>query len=220
MKRLLVLLALVVVVLPLVTVQIIPTDCPQPYVFQARILEKLEEVPFPRGEGGLRYFLVEQIKGDAPDDKFVALICSSYTRGSSTMNFEIDEELWMQGALMTPEAFYGEQYLFFDDYSSLYIRQVKNKGFWPDQLTELRILYRSPFTSFYYMPYAFLYPFVAEGRDWLRTYVFVIARAALVVLAVFFLIKNRHKKQSLALIALTYSLLAMALTIPILTDMY
>jgi len=212
MKRLLILLALAIVVLPLVTVQIIPTDCPQPYVFQARILEKLG------GEGGLRYFLVEQIKGDAPDDKFVVLISSSYTRGSSSMNFEIDEELWMQGELMTQEVFYGKQYLFFDDYSELYISQVKNKGFWPDQLTELRILYLSPFTSFFDVPYAFLYPFVGEGG--LRTYVFVIARAALVVSAVFFLIKNRHKKQSLALIALTYSLLAMALTIPTLTGMY
>jgi len=214
MKRLLILLALAIVVLPLVTVQIIPTDCPQPYVFQARILEKLG------GEGGFRYFLVEQIKGDAPDDKFVVLISSSYTRGSSSMNFEIDEELWMQGKLMTQEVFYGEQYLFFDDYSELYIRQVKNKGFWPDQLTELRILYLSPFTSFGYVPYAFLYPFGAEGSDWLRTYVFVIARAALVISAVFFLIKNRHKKQNLALIALTYSLLAIALMIPTLTDMY
>jgi hypothetical protein len=51
-------LAVAIVVLPLVTVQIIWTDTPsQPFVFQARILEKLEEVPFPGGKGGSSVFL-------------------------------------------------------------------------------------------------------------------------------------------------------------------
>jgi hypothetical protein len=149
------------------------------------------------------------------------MISSSYTRGSSTKTFEIGDELWMQGDLMTPEVFFGEQYLFFDDYSEVDVRQVKDRGFWPDQLTELRILYLSPFTSFYHVPVVFFYQFfIARLQGSLRTNVYVIAGAALLISAVFFLIKNRHKKHNLALIALTYSLLAMALTIPLLTDMY
>ena len=208
-----IILMVAILLFPLLVIQIIPTDSPEPYIFQARFNELLGETM----DGKLRYYLVEFIDGISPSPEFVVTIDLDYSRGSSTENIEKDRELWMQGSLMTPEIYYGEQYLFFD-IPQLYIRQIKNGVLWPDQLTELRILYLSPVNSLL-SPVHLPFYLISEEFS-LVGFLVLIGKTAIVVLTGYLTIKRCTEWRFIIKILLAYALLAIIFTIPVLTDLY
>ena len=208
-----IILTVAILLFPLVFVQIVPTDSPEPYIFQAKFNELLGETM----GGKLRYYSVESIDGISPSPEFVVTIDLDYSRGSSTESIEKDRELWMQGSLMTPEIYFGEQYLFFD-LPQLYIRQIKNSILWPDQLTELRILYLSPVNSLLSPIQLPFYLFSEEFS--LVGFLVLIGKTAIVVSTGYLSMKNRTEWRSVIKIMLTYALLAIIFTVPVLTDLY
>ena len=208
-----IILTVAILLFPLVFVQIVPTDSPEPYIFQARFNELLGETMC----GKLRYYSVESIDGISPSPEFVVTIDLDYSRGSSTESIEKDRELWMQGSLMTPEIYFGEQYLFFD-LPQLYIRQIKNSILWPDQLTELRILYLSPVNSLL-SPIQLPFYLISEEFS-LVGFLVLIGKTAIVVSTGYLAMKNRTEWRFVIKIMLTYALLAIIFTVPVLTDLY
>lgn len=212
-KAALIMLVLLFIGLPLLIVYLIPTDSPEPYVFKARLTEKLGETL----QGKLRYFLAEEIEGNAPAATFVVTIDTAFTRRSCRLELEESQRAWMQGSVMTPDVYYGEQYLFFG-YPQLYIRQVKTGALWPDQVTGLRILYLSPFAAFLSPWYVFSYPFMEEFPP--GYYLLMIAQSVLIVAMVVYCVKRRPSGRRLALVLLSYGIIVMLTTIPMLTDLY
>jgi len=79
-KAALVVLAVLFTGLPFVVVHLIPTDSPEPYVFRARLAEKLGETL----QGKLRYFLAEEMEGRAPARTFVVTIDSAVHQNEFT----------------------------------------------------------------------------------------------------------------------------------------
>jgi hypothetical protein len=206
-------LMFILLLFPIVVVQIVPTDSPEPYVFQARFNELLGETM----NGKLRYYKVSHMDGASPSLEFVVTIVLDYTRGANEEVISEGRELWMQGSFMTPEIYYGEQYLFFD-FPQIYVRQIKNGVLWPDQLTELRILYLSPFSSLLSPIYLTMYIFSEEFR--VIGLLVLAGKTVLVASTGYLAFKKRNEWLYLSQIILVYALLAIALTVPILTDLY
>jgi hypothetical protein len=202
-----------VFVFPLLVVQIIPTDSPQPYVFQARFNGLLGETM----NGKLRYYMVGHVDGISPSPDFVVTVDLDYSRGASAERIGEGRELWMQGSLMTPEIYYGEQYLFFD-LPQLYISQIKNGVLWPDQLTELRLLYLSPVNSLLSPLQLPLYAFTEEFS--LMGLLVLLGKTALMVSTGYLAYKRRHERRFLIKIIFAYMLLAIIITVLVLTDLY
>jgi len=213
LKIAILLLIIAIILVPLLVVQIIQTDSPQQYVFKSRIIEKLDETL-----NGIQYSLVEHIEGSSPETEFVVATDRPYSRGLSKVNLEKGQELWMQGKLMTRDTFGGEEYPYFGR-PQIYVSQIKDRGFWPDQITELRLLYRSPITSPLAPVYLWFFLFSGEGA-FLRPFLVLIAQTISIFAAIFLVVKNRKKPWNLVLILLSYAFLVMILTIPILTDLY
>jgi len=69
--------------LPLIIVHVYPTDSPQTYVFEGRVIEKLGETL----EGKLRYYQVKLIQGNVPAEEFVITVDDSYTRGGQSPDY-------------------------------------------------------------------------------------------------------------------------------------
>jgi hypothetical protein len=206
-------LLVAVFLFPLLVVQIIPTDSPEPYVFQVRFNGLLGETM----NGKLRYYIVGHVEGISPSPEFVVTIDLDYSRGTSSERIGEGRVLWMQGSLMTHEIYYGEQYLFFD-LPQLYISQIKNGVLWPDQLTELRVLYMSPVNSLLSPLQLPLYAFTEEFS--LMGLLVLWGKTALVVSTGYLAYKRRHERRFLIKIILAYMLLAIILTVPVLTDLY
>ncbi|MFW6150046.1 MAG: hypothetical protein ACOC6A_00760 [Chloroflexota bacterium] len=212
-RRALAALVLFGLLCPLAVVQFIPTDSPQPYVFDALIQEELAQ----SNNGELTFLLVEWVAGKAPAQEFVVTISRSYTRGESGLSFRPGEQIWMQGTLMDPETYYGEQYLFFGR-PQVYVRQVKDGLLWPDQKTELRILYLSPVHSL-------SSPVVAAQLP--RSEEFAPGRFAVALLkslviggTAVYLVRFRRDPMNACLTLAGYACLMMVLTILVLTDLY
>jgi len=182
-------------------------------MFKVQISEKLDETL----NGKLQYFLVELFEGGAPATEFVVLIDSAYTRGYSNIKLEPIQEFWGLGNLMTPEIYFGDQYLFFG-LPQLYVWQIKGTIFWPDQATELKLLYRAPVASLLAPILVMFYPTVEEFT--LSNYLAIIVQTIVLAATIVLLIKNRHEKESIVRILLVYVLLTMSFTIPLLKDMY
>jgi hypothetical protein len=212
-KNVIVVLLLAVMVVPVGIVQVIPTDSPQPYVFQARIRQKLDETL----QGQLQYFLVDRISGEAPAAEFVVLIDQAYSRGYTNVKFEVDQEFWGQGSLMTPEVFYGEQYLFFE-HPQIYVSQIKGSLLWPDQVTELKILYLAPLTSILAPLYMVRYPFMEEFT--LTNYLTILVQTLVLAATIVLIIKKRENPEAIVTILLAYALVTIIVIIPMLTDLY
>lgn len=212
-KVVFILLILAIVILPLVIVQVIPTDNPEPYIFKFQISRKLDETL----NGKLQYFLVERLEGAALAHEFVVCIDRTYTRGFSNVQLNKSLKYWGQGSLMIPSDYPGEGYLFFDQ-PQIYVRQLKGTLFWPDQVTELKLLYQAPITRLIVPVFVVLFPFMEEFT--LRSYLSVIAQTVIIVATIVLLIKNRDKKENIVIILLVYTLLTMIVTIPVLTDLY
>ena len=209
-------LMLACLVLPLVTVQFtlkdIETD-PQSYMFEAQISEKLDETL----NGHLQYFRVELLEGEAPASEFVVLIDRTYTRGYSNIKLELNQEFWGLGNLMTPEIYFGGQYLFFG-LPQLHVWQIKGTIFWPDQGTELKLLYRAPIASLLAPMLVVFYPTVEEFT--LSNYVAILAQTIVLAATIVLLIKNRQDKERIIEILLLYVFLTLIFTIPLLKDLY
>jgi hypothetical protein len=206
-------LALLVIGIPIGVVQLLPTDAPEPFVFEATVDAKVGQSVNDQ----LWYFDTHAVRGSYPGSDTVVAIDRSYTRGASPEEIVQGSTYWFQGGLMTPDVFYGEQYLFFGK-PEVYVRQVKNGLLWPDQITELRVLYLSPLTTLA-TPVAI--PFLVRS-DPLSASVWAVllARLALVVVLVVLVVHGARKKQGLLLPLLGYATLAMALSVPILGDLY
>jgi len=207
------LLLLAIIILPLVVVHVIPTDNPEPYVFKFQIRQKLDETL----NGKLQYFLVERLEGTAPATEFVVCIDRTYTRGFSNVRLNKSQQYWGQGSLMTPANYPGEEYLFFNQ-PQIYIRQLKGTLFWPDQITELKLLYQAPITRLITPVFVVLFPFMEEFT--LRSYLSIIAQTVVIVATIVLLIKKRDEKENIVIILLIYTLFTMVVTILVLTDLY
>jgi hypothetical protein len=203
------------IVTPLIVIQIIPTDSPQPYVSKVAIVDKLDETL----NGKLQYYLVEHVEGSSPSQEFVITMDVPYSRGMEKVSLDPGQSVWVQGSLMSREGFYGEHYLFFDK-PQIYVRQAKQALLWPDQVTELKILYTSP------IGLLVGFSLILVTGNWLREGNPLINSLVIIEYVGFFLttaillIKNRKNRTNLALILLGYAWLAVLLAIPGLTNSY
>ena len=205
-------LFIAIIIIPLITIQLIPTDAPEPYTAKVIIQEDLGS----SASGKLRYLLVENIEGTAPP-QFVAALDTAYTRGLDKISLPAGKELWIQGSLMTRDIFYGAEYLFFD-YPQIYVRQIKERGLWPDQITELRIMYAAPITNLSSVVTVWMFPHFEEFSS--TTFAVLITQAAVAIAAIVSALKRRKNNWQLILIILSYAVAMMLLTIPLLTDLY
>jgi len=201
-----------IIIIPLIVIKIIPSDSPAQYNCKAAILEDFGSSL----EGKLKYYLVRNIEGVSPP-QFVATLDTPYTRGLSSIALTTGKEVWMQGNIMTRDVFYGEQYLFFD-YPQIYVRQIKESGLWPDQKTELRIMYSAPLINASSLISVWIFPFIEEFSP--ATFAVLIAQATTVAAAIILFIKRRRNNRHIILIILSYAVVMILLAIPLLTDLY
>ncbi len=195
---------------PLLAVNIDPDQ--SSYVFRAEVSEKIIQT----AGGKLEYFYAENIEGTAPADNLVIVTDKGgYTRGE----IREGENAWLQGDLMDEETYFGEQYLFFGK-PQIYVSQVKKGLFWPDQKTEARILYESPFSSFASLLFVWAFPFMEEFS--LLPFLVLVFKTILVVAVSVLMTRSARKRdpKRLLLLFLAYSLAAMALTLPVLRNFY
>ena len=206
-------LVLAVILVPLVVVQIIPTDSPAPYLFLARFENHLGT----SSNESLTYHEVNVLQGEAPAMTVVVALDRNYTRGFSSDVTSAGTELWMQGSLMTRDIYYGEQYLFFGP-PQIYVSQLKSGTFWPDQIAELRVLYLSPVTTTF-APIQI--PFLLRSDSLsARTIGTLLARCAFLIATIIFVARRPLGPAAFLPGLLTYALVAMLLTLPVLTDLY
>ncbi|MBN1856163.1 MAG: hypothetical protein JW846_04345 [Dehalococcoidia bacterium] len=206
-------IAATTVLLPLIVVPLIPSDSVSPYSFEATLTSQLGQ----SSNEQLVYYEAQVAQGEAPADIVVVALDLNYTRGLDDVAHETGSTGWFRGSLMTPEVFYGEQYLFFG-IDEVYVSQVKTGVFWPNQVTELRILYLSPLTTVF-APIQI--PFILRS-DSLSSRIIgtLLARCALLFATAIFVRRRRSETASVLLILLIYAVIAMLLTLPIIGDLY
>ena len=180
-------LTLAYLLIPVITIIIIPTDTPQPYMYEAEIIEKLGETM----GGKLRYYHVSTIQGTSLDTEFVAAIDEDYTRGAVAVSLADGEKVWMQGDIMTPEIFYGDQYL--------------------------PLLYGSPATTLL-APVSTVIALL-EGVPGLVLAVYAF-KSVLLAASGYYMLKYRSNEQQVILVFGVYCVLAMVSSIPILGELY
>ncbi|MFW6102740.1 MAG: hypothetical protein ACOC7M_00435 [Chloroflexota bacterium] len=206
-------LVAVIIVLPLVIVQLIPTDAPMEHVFQAAVQEELGR----SSDSKLVYYSVDALQGSYPANDLVIAIDRAYTRGAAPEDIQTGGTYWFQGSIMTPEVFYGEQYLFFDR-PQVYTRQVKAGIMWPDQWNGLRELYLSPVTA---LAAPIQLPLLVRSEEMSALSMAVLlARLALIILLVVLVVRRLRRKQDILVPLLLYAVAAILVTVPILTDLY
>ena len=198
---------------PLATVQLIPTDTTEPYVFRARIAAYLGE----SSNSQILYFRADTLDDAAPAQALVIALDRSYSRGMNPSHVVPGFEAWFQGGPMTPDIFYGEQYLFFG-LPQIYVRQVKSGLLWPDQWSELRVLYLSPAETLA-APVQIPFLLRSDGVT-LRVIAVMLARCALIAATAVTIFRRRLRGSMLLAALLCYALAAMLLTVPILGDLY
>jgi hypothetical protein len=116
---------------------------------------------------------------------------------------------------MTPDVFYGDQYLFFGR-PQVYVSQVKTTLFWPSQIHRLETLYLSPFVTVASVYWVWMLPYAEEYS--LSSWLLVIARFVLLVVAVAAALLWRRRRHAwtpgLIWVVGIYVLLAVALAVP------
>ena len=197
--------------LPILVVLVYPTDSPQPYVFEARVIEKLGESL----EGKLRFYMVERIQGSTPAEIFVITIDDPYTRGGQSPDY-LGSYIWMMGDNMTREVYYGEQYLFFG-LPQLYISQVRTGWLWPDQVIGLTILYGSPATSLF-APISLLMSL--NGEVTVLGLSVLGFKTILIAVTAYLMDRGRKKEGYRTMIILVYCILSILSTAVILGELY
>jgi len=211
--QVLALLAATFLALPLLIVQVMPTDTPEAFAFRGVLSEELGRAAGDK----LVYYRVEVVEGTAPGSTISVALDRDYTRGLAASALRPGAKSWFQGGLMTPEVFYGEQYLFFG-LPQVYVRQVKTGLLWPDQWTGLRVLYLSPVET---LAAPLQLPFLVRSDSFtFRTFAILLARCALVAGVIVLAVRRRLKGAPLAIALLAYSIVAVLLTTPILFDLY
>lgn len=204
---------MLILLIPLVIVHIIPTDTVEPFVFDARLTAMLAE----SGGGKLQYYRADVLDGSAPASTVVVALDRAYSRGYDPETTSVGLTAWMQGSLMTPDIYYGEQYLFFDR-PQVYVRQVKTGLLWPDQWSELRVLYLSPVET---LAAPIQIPFLVRSDSFTyRIFAVLIARCVLLLSTIVVLVRRRLKGGPLIAALLVYALLAIGVTVPILGHLY
>jgi len=141
----------------------------------------------------------------------------SYTRGWEPAVVSIGGTYWIEGSIMTPEVYFGEQYIFYGP-PQLYVRQVKTGYLWPDQKTELRALYLSPLSTLA-APIQLPLLFRSDGLS-KKTLAVVVLRCVLVVTTLVWTIRRRSARPEVVTALSIYILVAIALSLPILGDLY
>lgn len=207
-------LLFVFIIFPVFIVQFTLTDEkeePSQYMFKVQIIQKLDESL----EGKFQYFFVRLLDGEGPADEFVILIAYWTTRDQINMTLiEPNIEFWGMGSIMTPEVFYEDHYLFFG-HPQLYTWQIKGRIFWPDQATELRLLYQAPLRALLTPVHVIFYP----GQDGftVSNYLAILAQAVVLFATLVLLIKKRTEKHRVLQLLLGYALFTMLFTIPLLS---
>jgi len=212
-RRLCLALGAVAVLLPLLIVQVVPTDTEEPYVFRTHQAEYLGAST----NGYLQYHRVEILEGTAPASEIVVALDQNYTRGLDVTGLSAGTEAWMQAGLMTPDVFYGDQYLFFG-LPQVYVRQVKMGVLWPDQWSELRVLYLSPVET---LAAPLQIPFLVLSDSFtLRILAVLVARCVLIAATIAVIAKRRFKDYALGTVLLAYAVASIVLTVPLLGHLY
>jgi len=210
-------LVFVLIIFPLSVIQFTLTDEkeePSQYMFKVKIIQKLDESL----EGKLQYFFVRLLDGEGPSEEFVILIDYWTTRDQIDLTLiEPNIEFWGIGSIMTPEVFYEDHYLFFG-HPQLYTWQIKGRIFWPDQATELRLLYQAPIRAILSPVHVIFYP--SQDGFTLSNYLAIIAQTIVLFSTIFLLIKKRKVTPKVIQILLGYAILTMIFTIPLLSDLY
>lgn len=206
-------LSVAALLLPLLLVHIVPTDTVEPYVFRAQPAEYLGE----SGNGYLQYYRVDVLEGTAPTSSIVAALDRNYSRGYAPDKLAAGGDCWFQGSLMTPDIFYGEQYLFFG-LQQVYVRQVKTGVLWPDQWTGMRVLFLSPLES---LAAPLQIPFLirSDSFTW-GMLAILLARCGLIAATVAAVARKKLRGRRLAVACLLFVMAAMLLTMPVLGDLY
>ena len=197
--------------LPVFVVLVYPTDNPQPYVFEVRVMEKLGETL----EGKLRFYEVERIQGSTPAEIFVVTIDDPYTRGGQSPDY-VGSSIWMMGEIMTSEVYFGEQYLFFD-LPQLYVTQVRTGWLWPDQVSGLTMLYGSPATSLL-APLILVMSF--NGEVSVLSLSVLGFKSILIAVSAYLIDRCRKKEGYRTMIVIVYCMLSILSTAVILGDLY
>jgi len=213
MRRSLAILAALVVLAPLLLVHLIPSDTVEPFIFRARVVEYLGRSTSDQ----LEYYRVDVLDGSAPAPVTAIALDRSYSRGFSAGEVQPGFDAWFQGSLMTPDVYYGEQYLFFD-WPQIYVRQVKSGLLWPDQWSSLKVLYLSPLET---LAAPLQIPFLVRSDSFTWGILAVLlARCILIGTTTVYMVRKKLKGLALATALLAYSLAAIFLTTPILGDLY
>ena len=205
------LLSIAIAVFPLSASFMVHQDDPTLYEFKAHIIEGLDS-PYTV----YQYMLAEPGEGKRvhQDSQIVLVINKILTEGGSNFAPEKNNEIWIQGRLLT-EDYLCERHAQFPEYTHIYVLQIKNGVFWPDQIAFLKAVYTSPVTSLPVPSYIWFY-FLFQG-PWGRTpkmNVILFLKAISVYVAVFLIISNYTKKWKIIVIVLAYALLMMILTVP------
>jgi hypothetical protein len=208
----LVVLLVAVSIPPLVVLQR-PTSSPEPYVFEARLANRLGIST----NGQLTYFQASALAGRAPAGEVVVSLDHGYTRGWVTNEVNVGGEYWMEGSLMTPEVFYGEQYIFYGP-PQVYLRQIRTGVLWPDQATELRVLYLSPLSTLA-APIQLPLVFRSDGLS-ARIVAILGLRCVLIAATLTCLVRRRTETEGIILTLALYGVVAVGLTLFILGDSY
>ncbi len=206
-------LACAVLLLPLLLVQLVPTDTVEEYVFRGRPAEELGQ----SANGQLRYYRVEVLEGTAPATSIVVALDRNYSRGYTPDAVSSGSPCWFQGGLMTPEVFYGEQYLFFG-LPQVYVRQVRTGVLWPDQWTGMRVLCLSPLST---LAAPLQLPFMvrSDSFTWCLLAV-LLGRCALLGVLLVLTLKRRLGRETLPAALLLFAAASMLVTMPVLGDLY
>ena len=206
-------MAVIAVLLPLILVQLIPASSSAPYVFRATLAQHLGQ----SSNEQLQFYEAQVAQGTAPADTLVVALDRNYTRGLDDTTTATGATHWFEGSLMTPEVFYGEQYLFFG-MEQVYVSQVRTAHLWPNQKTELRILYLSPLTTA--LAPVQIPSLLQSDSLSARLMGTLLARCALLIATIIFVVRRRHDTVLVLPGLLIYAVVAMLLTLPILTDLY
>ena len=201
------------VVLPLCVVLPRPAHKVSEYVFEAELEEFLGEST----NGQLTYFAASTLHGDAPAESVVLSFDKAYTRGSTPTEFKIGSSYWVEGSLMTPEVYFGEQYIFYGP-PQLYLRQIKTGALWPDQVTELRVLYLSPLSTLA-APIQLPLLFRSDSLS-ARIVIALVLRCILVAAVLVWSVRRRRSRASVTVALSLYALVAIVLSLPVLGDLY
>jgi len=215
------------IVVPLIVVFFARGIDPNDFVCTVQVKERLGESL----GGRLEFLLVGTLDGRSPADQFVATLDHGYTEGivlapaddgaqGELTSAEIPETpvgsvFSLDGALMTPDVFYGEQYLFFG-WPQVYASQVKTTLLWPSQIHRLEELYLSPFVTVASVYWVWMLPFAEEYS--VSSWLLVIARFVLLCAAIAAALVWRRKRQAwtpgIIWVAGVYVLLAIVLAVP------